>query len=210
MQQALLRYYGNALKDLTCHNNVQTRTDINALSAIRTHDLSVQAIKAYASHRTDTGIGYVSCRSEDHDVSYDKVPAEMQSCVSEKCWLSFRVHLWNVESMRRSNFCCQIYHRHLWHDSPLWAVVFLGFPDNRIFTRWGCQSHAQPPVTPGNRVTQPLGTNFNRLLRHAWATLGLFLSSGHHMENCQITLTNERTFIKSAGPCHSVSKHWCH
>jgi hypothetical protein len=43
-------------------------------------------------------------------------------------------------------------------------------------------------VIPGDRVTQPypqtLGTHFSRLLRHAWATLGLFLSSGQHTETC--------------------------
>jgi hypothetical protein len=41
-------------------------------------------------------------------------------------------------------------------------------------------------VTPRDRVTQlylqALGTHFSRLLRHTWAALGLFLSSGHHME----------------------------
>jgi hypothetical protein len=41
-------------------------------------------------------------------------------------------------------------------------------------------------VTPGDRVTQlysqALGTHFSRLLRHAWATLELFLSFGHHTE----------------------------
>jgi hypothetical protein len=41
-------------------------------------------------------------------------------------------------------------------------------------------------VTPGDRVTQlypqALGTHFSRLLRHAWVTVGLFLSSGHHTE----------------------------
>jgi hypothetical protein len=40
---------------------------------------------------------------------------------------------------------------------------------------------------PEDRVTQlypqALGTHFSRLLRHAWATLGPFLSSGHHTEN---------------------------
>jgi hypothetical protein len=29
---------------------------------------------------------------------------------------------------------------------------------------------------------QALGTHLSRLLRHAWATLGLFLYSGHHTE----------------------------
>jgi hypothetical protein len=41
-------------------------------------------------------------------------------------------------------------------------------------------------VTPEDRVTQlypqALGTHFSRLLRLAWATLGLFLSSGHRTE----------------------------
>jgi hypothetical protein len=35
----------------------QTRTNIHALSGIRTHGLSVKAIKAYASDRTVTGTG---------------------------------------------------------------------------------------------------------------------------------------------------------
>jgi hypothetical protein len=38
------------------------------------------------------------------------------------------------------------HHHHLWHESPLWAIAFLGFPDNRIFMGWGCQPHAQPPT----------------------------------------------------------------
>jgi hypothetical protein len=42
-------------------------------------------------------------------------------------------------------------------------------------------------VTPGDRVTQlypqALGTHFSHLLQRAWAMLGLFLSSSHHMEN---------------------------
>jgi hypothetical protein len=41
-------------------------------------------------------------------------------------------------------------------------------------------------VTPEDRVTQlypqALGTHFSRPLRHAWATLGLFISSGHRTE----------------------------
>jgi hypothetical protein len=35
-------------------------------------------------------------------------------------------------------------HYHLWYDSLLWAIVFLGFPKNRIFTVWGCQPNAEP------------------------------------------------------------------
>jgi hypothetical protein len=42
------------------------------------------------------------------------------------------------------------YHHH-WHDSPLWAIAFPGFPDNRIFTGWGCQPHAKPST----RRTRP-------------------------------------------------------
>jgi hypothetical protein len=41
-------------------------------------------------------------------------------------------------------------------------------------------------VTPVHRMTQlypqALGTHFSRLLRHAWAMLGQFLSSGHYIE----------------------------
>jgi hypothetical protein len=43
------------------------------------------------------------------------------------------------------------HHHHLWHDIPLWHITSLGFPDNRIFTRWSCQPHAQPPT----RRTRP-------------------------------------------------------
>jgi hypothetical protein len=35
----------------------KTRTNIHALNGIRTHDLSLQAIKAYASHRAANGTG---------------------------------------------------------------------------------------------------------------------------------------------------------
>jgi hypothetical protein len=39
-------------------------------------------------------------------------------------------------------------------------------------------------MTPGDRVSQlypqTLGTNFSRLLRHAWATVGLLFNPGHH------------------------------
>jgi hypothetical protein len=40
-------------------------------------------------------------------------------------------------------------HRH-WHDSPLWTIAFLGFPDNRNFTGCGCVPHAQ--LQPGGPV----------------------------------------------------------
>jgi hypothetical protein len=36
----------------------QTKTNIHALSGIRTHGLSVQAIKAYSSDRAATGTGW--------------------------------------------------------------------------------------------------------------------------------------------------------
>jgi hypothetical protein len=86
------------------------------------------------------------------------------------------------------------HHYHHWHDSPLWAIAFLGFPDNRIFTCGAVNPTPNPNledqasvfVTPGDRMTQlypqALGTHFNRLLRHAWATSELFESSGHHTE----------------------------
>jgi hypothetical protein len=82
---------------------------------------------------------------------------------------SYPPHLKAASSIRGLGMCHAIVTReplimdpsiihHLWHDSLLWAVAFLGFPDNRIFTGWGCQPHAQPPdledqtsvfVTPG-------------------------------------------------------------
>jgi hypothetical protein len=39
------------------------------------------------------------------------------------------------------------------HDSPLWAIAFLEFPD-KIFMGWGCQPHAQP-VGTGLHVCDP-------------------------------------------------------
>jgi hypothetical protein len=36
------------------------------------------------------------------------------------------------------------HHCHHWHDSPLWALAFLGFLNYLIFKVWGCQPHAQP------------------------------------------------------------------
>jgi hypothetical protein len=52
------------------------------------------------------------------------------------------------------------------------------------------EDQASVSVTPEDRVTQlhpqALGTYFSRLLRHAWATLGLLLSSGHHTETVNL------------------------
>jgi hypothetical protein len=39
------------------NDDEQTKTNIHALSGIRTHSTSVQAIKAYASDRAATGTG---------------------------------------------------------------------------------------------------------------------------------------------------------
>jgi hypothetical protein len=42
-------------------------------------------------------------------------------------------------------------------------------------------------ISPRSRVaqlySQAPGTNFSRLLRHAWVTVGLFLFPGHHTRN---------------------------
>jgi hypothetical protein len=38
------------------------------------------------------------------------------------------------------------FRNYLWHDSPLWDIAFLRFPDNRIFMGLGCQPRAQPPT----------------------------------------------------------------
>jgi hypothetical protein len=40
------------------NDDEQTRTNIHALSGIRTHHLSILAIKAYASDRTAIGTGF--------------------------------------------------------------------------------------------------------------------------------------------------------
>jgi hypothetical protein len=36
---------------------------------------------------------------------------------------------------------------------------------------------------------QAAGTHFSRLLRHAWASLGLFLNPGHHAGEYSVYLT---------------------
>jgi hypothetical protein len=70
------------------------------------------------------------------------------------------------------------------------SYLFFEFPDIRIFTGWGFQPHDQPPTsrTMPQFLTelypQALGNHFSRLLRHAFATLGLFLTSGRHTEGC--------------------------
>jgi hypothetical protein len=50
--------------------------------------------------------------------------------------------------------------QHHWHDSPLWAITFLGVPDNSIFTGWGCQSHVQPPTWRQGDPAAPPGTGY--------------------------------------------------
>jgi hypothetical protein len=51
--------FHNAFSLTTLYNDddEQTRTSIHTLSEIRTHSLSIQAIKAYASDRMATGTG---------------------------------------------------------------------------------------------------------------------------------------------------------
>jgi hypothetical protein len=102
-------------------------------------------------------------------------------------------------------------HLHLWHDSPLWAVAFLRSKSCQLFLLWiSWQQNfykvgpstprptwrTRPPyLWPQRQVTQlypqALGTHFSLLLWHAWATLGLFLSSSHHTELIKMSAQND-------------------
>ena len=76
---------------------------------------------------------------------------------------------------------------------PLNLSDAIWFLNRQFFTGWGCQPYAQPPTwrtrsymyNPRNWVAQlypqALGTYLSRLLRHAWATIGLFFTPGQHM-----------------------------
>jgi hypothetical protein len=50
--------------------------------------------------------------------------------------------------------------QHHWHDSPLWAIAFLGFPDNSILQGGDVNPMSNPQ--PADRVTQlhPPGTGY--------------------------------------------------
>jgi hypothetical protein len=67
-----------------------------------------------------------------------------------------------------------------------WQQDFYGVGQSTPCQTPNLQDQASVFMTPGDRVTQlypqALGTHFCRRLLHAWAMLGLFLSSGHHME----------------------------
>jgi hypothetical protein len=43
---------------------------------------------------------------------------------------------------------------------------------------------------------QALGTHFSRLLRHAWATVGLFFNTGHHTVSDPFIRINSETACK--------------
>jgi hypothetical protein len=69
--------------------------------------------------------------------------------------------------------------------------------------RWtpNLEDQASVFMTLRDRVTQlysqALGTHFSHLLRHAWGTLGLFLSSGHHTDRsiCIAHISNVLTYV---------------
>jgi hypothetical protein len=98
-------------------------------------------------------------------------------------------------------------HMTYWPSSPLTcnpprAIAFvrslsrhlflLCISDNRIFKGRGCQPHAQPPTwrawplylwPPETGWPSYTPRHWVPILRHAWAKLGLFLTSGHHTQN---------------------------
>jgi hypothetical protein len=67
-------------------------------------------------------------------------------------------------------------------------------------------------MTPGGRVAQlypqALGTHFNRLLRHAWVTVGLFFNPGHHTGGNRIIIYIFKIFAVERRLCsHSAGLH---
>jgi hypothetical protein len=118
------------------------------------------------------------------------------------------------------SMACQrftVLHYHLWNDSPLWVIAFLLWISwQQDFYGVGLSTPRPTPnledqasvfVTPGDTVTQlypqALGTDFSCLLRHAWAALGLFLSSGHHTEDlhCYIQTENIKQLRAASNEC---------
>jgi hypothetical protein len=89
---------------------------------------------------------------------------------------------------------------------PCWGFVTISF-----FYRAGLLVQRPAPnledqvsvfMTAGDRVAQlypqALGTHFNRLLRPAWVTVGLFSNPGHHTGNGLklVTLTPSGKWIE--------------
>jgi hypothetical protein len=136
--------------------------------------------------------------------------------ISWACFVSafFRITDSVVEGNRYAGFhvvvdhsCNHHLHYHC-HDSPLWAIAFLitffllWISWQQIFYEVGLSTPRPSPnledqtsvfVTPGDGMTQlypqALSTHFNRLLRHAWATLGILLFSAHHTKFVVIIAT---------------------
>jgi hypothetical protein len=85
---------------------------------------------------------------------------------------------------------------------PSLDVFLFGFPDNRIFTGWDSTPSPTPqPGGPGLRIydllevqlyPESLGTHFSRLLRNAFRSLGLFVSSGRHTEAGQAIMPYDK------------------
>jgi hypothetical protein len=74
------------------------------------------------------------------------------------------------------------HHHHLWHDSPLWAIAYLGFPDNRIFMGWGCQPHAQPPTWRTRPpYLWPPGTEWSSYTHRHWVPILVAIYNTHEL-----------------------------
>jgi hypothetical protein len=86
----------------------------------------------------------------------------------------------------------------IWLYSPSRALFV--FRNNNLFFGAGLSVQRPTPnledqvsvfMTPRDRVVQlypqALGTNFSRLLRHAWVTVGLFFNSSHHTGRSRIS-----------------------
>jgi hypothetical protein len=102
-----------------------------------------------------------------------------------------------VNTSQRNKLKRKCHHHHHHHhmalvpksgpDLPCWGFVKITFLQGWIVSpapnpHPGDQ--ASVFMTPGDRVVQlypqTLGTQFSRLLRYAWVTVGLFFNPGHH------------------------------
>jgi hypothetical protein len=66
----------------------QTRTNIHALSGIRTHSLSVQAIKACASDGVATGTAWKGCSCYISSIAWIELTLLLQRTSSEQTRLN--------------------------------------------------------------------------------------------------------------------------
>jgi hypothetical protein len=90
-----------------------------------------------------------------------------------------------LSSSLSSSSACQHF---MGHSLPWisWQQDFYGVEFSTPHPATNLEDQASLFVTPRNRITklhhQALCNHFCRLLRHTWATFGLFLSSGHQTE----------------------------